>query len=96
LPPFARAHLLQDRFLNILLMKCLRCESMNETKKRSVIKSITWRIICIIVSVLTAYVLTNKLDIAAAIGTVYNVITMILYYFHERVWNRIKWATQPN
>jgi len=69
---------------------------MNETKKRSVIKSITWRIICIIVSVLTAYVLTNKLDIAAAIGTVYNVITMILYYFHERVWNRIKWATQPN
>jgi len=69
---------------------------MNETKKRSVIKSITWRLICIIISVLTAYVLTNKLDIAAAIGTIYNVITTILYYFHERAWNRIKWATQPN
>jgi len=69
---------------------------MNETKKRSIVKSITWRIVCIIVSFLTAYVLTSKLDIAAAIGTVYNVATMILYYFHERVWNRIKWATQPN
>jgi len=68
---------------------------MNETKKRSIAKSITWRVICIIVSVLTAYILTNKLDIAAAIGTVYNVITMILYYFHERAWNRIKWSTQP-
>ena len=88
--------LVPNRFLNMLLMKCLRSESMNETKKRSVIKSITWRLICIIISVLTAYVLTNKLDIAAAIGTIYNVITTILYYFHERAWNRIKWATQPN
>ena len=64
-------------------------DRMNDTRKRSVIKSITWRIICIVVSVLTAYILTSRLDIAAAIGTVYNVITMILYYFHERLWNRI-------
>lgn len=63
---------------------------MNESRRRSLVKSITWRIICIVVSVLTAFILTSRLDIAAAIGTVYNVITMVLYYFHERAWNKIR------
>lgn len=65
---------------------------MNETRKRSILKSITWRLICILVSILTSFLLTGKWDIAVAIGTIYNVITMILYYFHERIWNRVKWG----
>jgi uncharacterized membrane protein len=69
---------------------------MRETRKRSVVKSISWRIICIVVSILTSFVLTGKWDIAVAIGTVYNAITMILYYFHERTWNRIKWGREES
>jgi uncharacterized membrane protein len=65
---------------------------MGETRKRSVAKSIVWRVICIIVSILTSYALTARWDIAVAIGSVYNIITMILYYFHERIWNSIKWG----
>jgi uncharacterized membrane protein len=64
---------------------------MTETRKRSVVKSLSWRIICIIVSIITAYFLTGKLDVSVAIGTVYNAITMILYYFHERFWNMLEW-----
>lgn len=65
---------------------------MPDTRRRSIAKSITWRFICIMVSVLTAYLFTEKWDIAAAIGTIYNVVTMILYYLHERIWNRVKWG----
>jgi uncharacterized membrane protein len=65
---------------------------MNETRKRSLAKSISWRVICVIVSILTSFVLIGKWDIAVAIGSLYNLITMILYYFHERGWNRIKWG----
>lgn len=65
---------------------------MGETRKRSIAKSIVWRVICIIVSILTSYALTARWDIAVAIGSVYNIITMILYYFHERVWNSVKWG----
>jgi uncharacterized membrane protein len=68
--------------------------SMKETRKRSILKSITWRAICILVSVLVSFFLTGKWDIAVAIGTVYNVITMIVYYFHERAWNRVKWGCE--
>ena len=67
---------------------------MNETRARSIIKSIVWRLICIIVSIITSYILTNKWDIALAIGTTYNVITMILYYLHERFWNKVHWGIQ--
>ena len=67
---------------------------MAETRKRSIVKSVTWRIICVVVSIVTAYLLTGKLDVSVAIGTVYNAITMILYYFHERFWNVLDWGKQ--
>jgi uncharacterized membrane protein len=76
------------------LKKSTLGDNMNETRKRSLTKSISWRIICIVVSILIAYFLTNELDLAATIGTVYNAITMILYYFHERIWNKIKWGAK--
>jgi uncharacterized membrane protein len=69
---------------------------MPDTRKRSIIKSITWRIICIIVSIIIAFFLTGKIDIAIAIGTTYNAITMVLYYFHERLWNTLKWGKEKN
>jgi len=67
---------------------------MTETRKRSIAKSFTWRIICVVVSIVTAYFLTGKLEVSVAIGTVYNAITMILYYFHERFWNVLNWGKQ--
>jgi uncharacterized membrane protein len=67
---------------------------MEGTRKRSVVKSIVWRIICIIVSIIVTFLLSGKWDIAVAVGTVYNAITMVLYYFHERIWHRIKWGVK--
>jgi uncharacterized membrane protein len=65
---------------------------MEGTRKRSLAKTLLWRAICIVVSIVTTFAFTNKWDLAVAVGTVYNVITMVLYYFHERLWNRIKWG----
>jgi len=65
---------------------------MDETRKRSLAKSIVWRIICVVASVFTTFALTGNWDIAVAVGTVYNAVTMVLYYFHERLWNRVKWG----
>ncbi len=65
---------------------------MRETRKRSVAKAFVWRFICIVVSIAISFLLTARWDISVAIGSIYNVITMILYYFHERIWNRVKWG----
>ncbi len=69
---------------------------MEGTRKRSLVKSIVWRIICIVVSILTTFLLTARWDLAVALGTLYNAITMVLYYFHERIWNRIKWGMRKS
>ena len=66
---------------------------MRETRKRSMAKSLVWRFICIIVSIIVSFFLTGKWDVAVAIGSIYNVIIMLLYYFHERTWNRVSWGT---
>jgi len=65
---------------------------MRETRKRSIAKSIVWRFICVVVSIFTSFLLTARWDIAFTIGGIYNGITMILYYAHERIWNQIKWG----
>jgi uncharacterized membrane protein len=69
---------------------------MEGERKRSLVKSVVWRVICIVVSVLTTFFLTARWDLAVAIGTVYNAVTMVLYYFHERFWNRIKWGMKQS
>jgi len=65
---------------------------MRETRKRSMAKSLVWRLICIIVIIIVSFLLTGKWDVAVAIGSIYNVTTMVLYYFHERTWNRVSWG----
>jgi uncharacterized membrane protein len=65
---------------------------MKETKRRSIVKSVVWRVICVVVSIIVSFLLTAKWDLSVAIGSIYNVITMILYYFHERAWNRVNWG----
>ena len=67
---------------------------MEGARKRSLAKTIIWRIICIVASLLTTFVLTNNWDLAAAVATLYNLITTILYYFHERLWNKVKWGME--
>lgn len=56
---------------------------MRETRKRSIAKAIVWRVVCIVISITTSFLLTNIWDIAVAIGSVYNIIKMVWYYFHE-------------
>ena len=65
---------------------------MEETRKRSIAKSIVWRVICIVVSIFTTFLFTGRWDVAVAVGSVYNAITMVLYYFHERFWNGVTWG----
>jgi adenylylsulfate kinase len=67
---------------------------MEENRKRSLTKTIPWRAIFIVASVLTTFAFTGRWEIAATVGIVYNVITTALYYFHERLWTRIRWGLE--
>ena len=63
-----------------------------ETNKRSIVKTITWRITGSTATFLIAYLLTDNLVVSSVIGVTQIVTNTILYYMHERLWNSIKWG----
>jgi uncharacterized membrane protein len=63
-----------------------------ESHIRTIVKSITWRAIAIIVAFFVAYSFTKKPIESGGIAIVVNLINMIGYYIHERVWNRINFG----
>lgn len=65
---------------------------MNDSNARSITKAITWRITGTIDTFLISWIITGQPVIALSISAV-EVLTKIgLFWFHERIWNRIKWG----
>jgi len=62
---------------------------MQEKAYRSVVKTISWRVIGTIDTVVISYLITGSLVMATSIGSVELFTKMTLYYFHERAWNKI-------
>jgi uncharacterized membrane protein len=65
---------------------------MKENKSRSISKSISWRILASCDTMLISYLITGSIAIAASIGSIEVLTKMFLYYFHERVWDRIEYG----
>jgi uncharacterized membrane protein len=65
---------------------------MKVTKSRSAIKSITWRIIGTADTFIISWAITKEPVTAGAIASFEVFTKTILYYFHERGWNKIKWG----
>jgi len=63
-----------------------------EKPLRSIIKSISWRIIGTLDTILISWLVTGKLALAFSIGVVELFTKMLLYFFHERLWNKISWG----
>tara|TARA_B100000787_G_C15954255_1_gene190391 strand:- start:234 stop:440 length:207 start_codon:yes stop_codon:yes gene_type:complete len=63
-----------------------------DLKKRTIAKTMTWRITASLTTFIIAWVLTGDLMIGATIGSIEAITKVFLYYFHERIWNNISWA----
>jgi uncharacterized membrane protein len=59
------------------------------SKKRSLTKTLSWRVTATTTTFLIAWVVTGDLGAGFAIGGVEAVAKMFLYYFHERAWERV-------
>jgi uncharacterized membrane protein len=56
---------------------------------RSLVKAFSWRVTGSIDTMLLSWFFTGDLTVAAAIGLTEVATKMVLYYLHERAWNRI-------
>ncbi len=66
----------------------------SEKATRSIVKAISWRVVGTIDTILISWIITGEITLALSIGLVEVVTKMLLYFFHERVWNLIKWGKQ--
>lgn len=67
-------------------------DKKSERPIRSVAKAISWRVIGTLDTLLISYLLTGEVAIAASIASIDFVTKMFLYFFHERLWNKINWG----
>jgi len=64
----------------------------SEKPMRSVLKTISWRIVGTLDTILISWLITGHIALALSIGSIELVTKMVLYFFHERIWNKIKWG----
>ncbi len=63
-----------------------------ETLSRSLLKTISYRVVIIILDFSSVFFLTGKIQLAFGFTLVSNIYTTIAYFFHERVWDEIRWG----
>lgn len=56
---------------------------MSETHSRTLVKAITWRIIATLIAAWW---------VGFEIAIIMNIVQTVAYYFHERVWIKIRWG----
>jgi uncharacterized membrane protein len=67
-------------------------EALEEKLQRSLAKTISWRVVGTIATVIISYIITGTLALAFSIGIIELISKLVLYFFHERAWNKIKWG----
>jgi adenylylsulfate kinase len=63
-----------------------------ETLRRSIVKTISYRVVILTLDFIAIYLFTGQLKVALGFMVVSNVYTTLGYFFHERIWDRIKWG----
>lgn len=64
------------------------------TIKRSLAKTVSWRAVGSIDTMVITYIVTGNWKFGLAVGSIEVMSKIILYYIHERIWERIKWGKQ--
>jgi uncharacterized membrane protein len=65
---------------------------MAETTTRSLVKTISWRLIGSSAVLLISYLLTVNFALAGSIALIQLISNTLLYFIHERLWNKIQWG----
>lgn len=69
-------------------------DRVSDKPLRSVAKTVSWRIVGTMDTIAISWLLTGEVQTALAIGSVELMTKMVLYFGHERIWNKIKFGRE--
>lgn len=67
-----------------------------ESKKRTLIRALTYRALSTAILAVTSWVFTSNAIQTTVITLVFTILATLGYYVHERGWNKISWETNGN
>ena len=67
---------------------------MFASKTRSILKTLSWRIVGTLDTMLLGWIITGDPTVGLKIGALELVTKFVLYYFHERIWLKNKYGTK--
>jgi uncharacterized membrane protein len=63
-----------------------------DSRCRSIVKAVTWRIGGTFVTILTAWLLTGRPTLSVGIGLLDSAVKIGAFYIHERIWDRLSFG----
>jgi len=73
-------------------LRGLATQRPHQRMSRALAKTLLYRVLMIIVTVVVAFAFTQDTGAALSIGLVSNLIKTGTYYGYERLWDRISWG----
>ena len=67
---------------------------MIETRQRTVVRMLTYRLTAWAFTIFWTYLFTGNLSSATGFATTLHILLSIDYYIHERIWLKIKWGRE--
>ena len=61
----------------------------HESRARSLIKGLTWRVVATMTTIVIAYAVVGDMTIALEIGLIEVFAKIAVYYAHERAWQQV-------
>lgn len=65
-----------------------------ETHARSLMKTLSWRMAATSTTIILVFLFTGNLVLSAGIGFAEAIIKTLIYYLHERMWNKLNFGRE--
>lgn len=67
-----------------------------ESQLRSLLKTLTYRVAAVIGTWILLWLITRDIKETTFLTLVVHLLLTIIYYVHERIWNKISWGYEKN
>lgn len=77
-----------------LLQRFVKSWALNngESALRSLVKAYSYRCCGTFTTIIISYTITGHFIVSLSIGATEMMVKPLIYWFHERVWSRIRWG----
>jgi uncharacterized membrane protein len=65
---------------------------IHEEAIRSLVKAITYRLLIVLSNGIIVFAITHNYSLTLEVLLISNLASTIIYFVHERVWNKIHWG----